>query len=54
MVCSGVIGRLCDLVKPTATKFNTAASTVLGRNNDSIVVDDEKTAISCVEVSSST
>ncbi|CDZ96284.1 cohesin complex subunit psm1 [Phaffia rhodozyma] len=44
----GVHGRVVDLCKPTATKYNTAVGVVLGRNNDSVVVDHEKTAIECI------
>lgn len=43
-------GRIIDLCKPTQQKYGTAVTTVLGRNIDSIVVDTEKTAISCIEV----
>ncbi|KPV75520.1 uncharacterized protein RHOBADRAFT_53491 [Rhodotorula graminis WP1] len=45
----GVRGRIIDLCKPTQQKYGTAVTTVLGRNIDSIVVDSEKTAISCIE-----
>lgn len=44
----GVRGRMHDLVKPKQKKFETAVSTVLGRNFDSIVVDSEKTAKDCI------
>lgn len=46
----GVRGRLFDLCKPIARKYDTAMSVVLGRNIDAIVVDEEKTAIDCIEV----
>lgn len=46
----GVRGRVVDLCKPTQRKYETAVSTVLGRNIDAIVVDEEKTAIDCIEV----
>lgn len=46
----GVRGRIIDLCKPTQQKYGVAVTTVLGRNIDSIVVDTEKTAISCIEV----
>lgn len=39
-----------DLCKPTQRKYETAVSTVLGRNIDAVVVDEEKTAIDCIEV----
>lgn len=41
---------MVDLCKPTAKKYETAISVVLGRNIDAIVVDEEKTAIDCIEV----
>lgn len=47
----GVRGRLIDLVKPTQRKYETAISTVLGHNMDSIIVDFERTAIDCIQVS---
>lgn len=46
----GVRGRIIDLCKPTHQKYGVAVTTVLGRNIDSVVVDTEKTAISCIEV----
>ncbi|KAG6813644.1 hypothetical protein H0H92_008881 [Tricholoma furcatifolium] len=45
----GVRGRVVDLCKPIARKYETAMSVVLGRNIDAIVVDEEKTAIDCIE-----
>ncbi|CBQ73643.1 probable SMC1-chromosome segregation protein [Sporisorium reilianum SRZ2] len=45
----GVRGRVVDLCKPVQRKYDTAISTVLGRNTDAIVVDYEKTAIDCIE-----
>ncbi|PPQ70346.1 hypothetical protein CVT25_000126 [Psilocybe cyanescens] len=45
----GVRGRVVDLCKPSARKFETAISVILGRNIDAIVVDEEKTAIDCIE-----
>ncbi|KAF4618816.1 hypothetical protein D9613_009734 [Agrocybe pediades] len=45
----GVRGRICDLCKPSARKYQTAISVILGRNIDAIVVDEEKTAIDCIE-----
>lgn len=38
-----------DLCKPIQRKYETAVSVVLGRNISSIVVDEEKTAIDCIE-----
>jgi len=43
----GVKGHLC---KPIQRKYETSVSVVLGRNIDAIVVDEEKTAIDCIEV----
>ncbi|KAF8869575.1 cohesin complex subunit psm1 [Gymnopilus junonius] len=45
----GVRGRIIDLCKPSARKYTTAISVILGRNADAIVVDEEKTAIDCIE-----
>ncbi|KAG2008796.1 cohesin complex subunit psm1 [Coprinopsis cinerea AmutBmut pab1-1] len=45
----GVRGRIVDLCKPIARKYETAVSVILGRNIDAIVVDEEKTAIDCIE-----
>ncbi len=45
----GVRGRVVDLCKPVQRKYDTAISTVLGRNTDAIIVDQEKTAIDCIE-----
>ena len=46
----GVRGRVVDLCKPTQRKYETAVSVILGRNVDAVVVDHEKTAIECIEV----
>ncbi|EKM57692.1 uncharacterized protein PHACADRAFT_206572 [Phanerochaete carnosa HHB-10118-sp] len=48
-IFSGVRGRVVDLCKPTQRKYELAVSTVLGRNIDAVVVDEEKTAIDCIE-----
>jgi structural maintenance of chromosome 1 len=45
----GVRGRIIDLCKATARKYETALTVVLGRNLEAIVVDEEKTAIDCIE-----
>ncbi|KAH9930814.1 cohesin complex subunit psm1 [Amylocystis lapponica] len=45
----GVRGRVVDLCKPTQRKYEMAVSVVLGRNIDAVVVDEEKTAIDCIE-----
>lgn len=47
----GVRGRVVDLCKPTQRKYETAVSVILGRNIDAVVVDQEKTAIECIDVS---
>ena len=38
-----------DLCKASLHKYDTALSVVLGRNLEAIVVDEEKTAIDCIE-----
>ena len=43
-------GRLVDLCKPTQRKYESAISVILGRNIDAVVVDEERTAIDCIEV----
>lgn len=45
----GVRGRVIDLCKPTQRKYDLAISTVLGRNADAVIVDQEKTAFDCIE-----
>ena len=45
----GIRGRVSELCKPVEKKFQTAVSTILGRNFDSVIVDNEKTAIECVQ-----
>ncbi|KAI9209027.1 RecF/RecN/SMC [Polychytrium aggregatum] len=45
----GVHGRVVDLCKPTQRKYDVAASIILGRNIDAVIVDDEKTAIECIK-----
>lgn len=52
-ILPGVKGRVVDLCTPTARKYETAISVVLGRNIDAIVVETEKVAIECIEVSDS-
>ena len=46
-----VRGRVVDLCKPQQRKYDQAVTVVLGRNLDSIVVDSQKTAIECMNVS---
>ncbi|KAI9263440.1 RecF/RecN/SMC [Phascolomyces articulosus] len=45
----GMHGKLSDLCRPTQRKYDVAVATVLGRNMDSIIVDDQKTAIDCIQ-----
>lgn len=45
----GVRGRLLDLVQPTQKKYNVALTVVMGRNMEAIVVDDEATAMECIQ-----
>ena len=44
----GVKGRVSELCKPTEKRYATAVSTVLGRNFDAVIVENEKTAIDCI------
>jgi structural maintenance of chromosome 1 len=46
----GVKGHVVDLCKPIQRKYETSMSVVLCRNIDAILVDEEKTAIDCIEV----
>ncbi|WVR05191.1 hypothetical protein IAU60_002203 [Kwoniella sp. DSM 27419] len=48
-VFPGVHGRVVDLCRPVANKYETAVTTVLGRNLDAVVVEHEKVAIDCIE-----
>ena len=45
----GVKGRVSELCKPVEKRFQTAVSTVLGRNFDAVIVENEKTAIECIQ-----
>ena len=45
----GVKGRVSELCKPVERKYQTAVSTVLGRNIDAVIVENEKTAIECIQ-----
>ncbi|KAI4238415.1 MAG: hypothetical protein LQ349_001134 [Xanthoria aureola] len=45
----GVRGRVSELCKPIEKRYGTAVSTVLGRNFDAVIVENEKTAIECIE-----
>ncbi|KAH8927948.1 cohesin complex subunit psm1 [Atractiella rhizophila] len=44
-----VKGRIVDLCKPSARKYDVAVSIALGRHIDSIVVDTEKGGMDCIE-----
>jgi len=46
---TGVHGRVVDLCKPTARKYDTAVMTILGRHTDAVIVEHEKTAIDCID-----
>lgn len=50
-ILPGVKGRVVDLCTPTARKYETSVAVVLGRNIDAIVVETEKVAIECIDVS---
>ena len=45
----GVKGRVSELCKPVERKYQIAVSTVLGRNIDAVIVENEKTAIECIQ-----
>ena len=45
----GVRGRVSELCKPVEKRYQTAVSTVLGRNFDAVIVDNERTAIDCIQ-----
>lgn len=45
----GVKGRVSELCKPVERRYQTAVSTVLGRNFDAVIVENEKTAIECIQ-----
>ena len=45
----GVRGRVSELCKPAEKRYQTAVSTVLGRNFDAVIVENEKTAIECIQ-----
>ncbi|BEJ14460.1 hypothetical protein CspHIS471_0402270 [Cutaneotrichosporon sp. HIS471] len=45
---TGIHGRVVDLCKPTANKYEVAVRTVLGRSLDQVVVETEKVAIDCI------
>ena len=45
----GVKGRVSELCKPIEKRYGVAVSTVLGRKFDAVVVENEKTAIDCIQ-----
>jgi structural maintenance of chromosome 1 len=48
-IFSGVKGRVSELCKPIEKRFGVAVSTILGRNFDAVIVENEKTAIDCIQ-----
>jgi structural maintenance of chromosome 1 len=46
----GVHGRLIDLCSTTNKKYNVAVTVAMGSNMEAVVVDDEKTAMECIQV----
>jgi structural maintenance of chromosome 1 len=49
LTAPGVHGRVMDLCKPTQSKYDTAVMTILGRHTNAVIVEQEKTAIDCIE-----
>lgn len=45
----GVKGRVSELCKPIEKRYGVAVSTVLGRNFDAVIVENERTAIDCIQ-----
>ncbi|KAL8964573.1 MAG: hypothetical protein Q9183_004357, partial [Haloplaca sp. 2 TL-2023] len=45
----GVKGRVSELCKPIEKRYGVAVSTVLGRNFDAVIVENEKTAVDCIQ-----
>jgi structural maintenance of chromosome 1 len=45
----GVYGRIIDLAKPKNPRYNLAMTVALGGQVDSIVVQDEKTGMECIQ-----
>ncbi|KAL8763110.1 MAG: hypothetical protein Q9184_001003 [Pyrenodesmia sp. 2 TL-2023] len=45
----GIKGRVSELCKPIEKRYSVAVSTVLGRNFDAVIVENEKTAIDCIQ-----
>lgn len=47
-IFSGVHGRLIDLVEPIQKKYETGIGVLLARHDQSVVVENEKTALDCL------
>ncbi|KAL8733795.1 MAG: hypothetical protein Q9181_003443 [Wetmoreana brouardii] len=45
----GVKGRVSELCKPIEKRYGVAVSTVFGRNFDAVIVENEKTAVDCIQ-----
>ncbi|KAL9590956.1 MAG: hypothetical protein Q9203_000241 [Teloschistes exilis] len=45
----GVKGRVSELCKPIEKRYGVAVSTVLGRNFDAVIVENERTAVDCIQ-----
>ena len=45
----GVKGRVSELCKPVEKRYQRAVSTILGRNFEAVIVENEKTAIECIQ-----
>eukprot|EP00808_Paulinella_micropora_P022417 g781.t1 len=43
-----VTGRVLDICKPSAMKYNLGVTVVMGKNMEAVIVDTEKTAIECI------
>ena len=46
---AGVKGRVNELCKPTEKRYATAVTTILGRHMESVIVENEKTAMECIQ-----
>lgn len=45
----GVHGRIIDLAQPKNPRYNLAMTVALGSHMDSVVVQDEKTGMDCIQ-----
>lgn len=45
----GVKGRVSELCRPVEKRYQTAVSMVLGKNFDAVIVENERTAIECIQ-----